>query len=235
MKKKVMVAFNNLQDNTMTDVVFCLLEWQKYYANHPTIEIEIFRCKKWGFEHNFNEFMRYAVENNFDYVFQYDCDMVGDKTVLERLISHDKEAVGCLYYSRKDRRPQYWKATGEKDIDMFWEYSYEQVLEAIDKKTIIPSDVRASGFTLFKVSAIKELEYPYGEMKPNNKVPFSINGFDMDITWKLSRKFGAVWTDPDPELKVYHITNHPIGVLEGINIGIHRKKQDERPDNQRAS
>jgi hypothetical protein len=51
----------------------------------------------------------------------------------------------------------------------------------------------------------------------------------------LSRKFGAVWTDPDPELKVYHITNHPIGVLEGIRVGIQRKKIEyERPDNQRA-
>jgi len=214
-----MVAFNNLQDHTITDVVFCLLDWQRYYASHPDIEIEIFRCRKWGFEHNFNEFMRYGVENGFDYVFQYDCDMVGDKIVIERLVSHDKEAVGCLYYSRTDRRPQYWKAEGKEDIEMFWEYGCDQVIEAIEKKEIIPSDVRASGFTLFKVSALKELSYPYGEMKTNKKLPYSINGFDMDITWKLSRKFGAVWTDPSPDLKVYHITNHPIGVLEGIRVG----------------
>lgn len=208
----------------MTDVVFCLLEWQKYYANHPEIEIEIYRCNKWGFEHNFNEFMRYGIENGFDYVFQWDCDMVGDVKVLERLISHDKECVGCLYYSRKDRRPQFWKAEGEReDIEMFYEYAPEFIEEAIRDKKLIPSEVRASGFTLFKAQAVKELGYPYGIMRKNKKIEYAINGFDMDITWKMSRRFGNVWTDPDPELKVFHITNHRIGVLEGIHISKLRK------------
>lgn len=211
MKSKVLLAFNNLMDFTMTEVSLCLCEWVKYYATHPDIELTVYRANKWGFERNFNEFIRYAVEGGFDYFFQYDADMTGDPRIIERLMLHDKEAVGCLYFSRTgSHAPQLWNVDYTQGKRYYCQFNPETVAYWVKNSILVPSDVRASGFTLFKTDIVKAFGYPYGEHRKNDLDPYAIDGFDMDLTYKISRKYGAVWTDCSLENQVRHWTFAPV-------------------------
>lgn len=215
--KRVLLVFNNLMDFTLTDVTMCLCDWVKYYASHETIQVDLYRANKWGFERNFNEFVRYAIENNYDYFFQYDADMTGHPKIIERLIAHDKECVGCLYLSRKaPHAAQVWNIKEINSARAFQEFHPDKIMRHIKEGLLIKSDVRASGFTLFKTEAIKDFDYPYGESKPNVLDKHSIDGFDMDITKKISDKYGSVWTDCSLENEVCHISN--INIRADINL-----------------
>lgn len=211
---KVLCAVVQLQDATLTDVSFNLIAWASYFANHPTLRVDIKRFNTYPFERNFNDIVRYGIDNDYDYIFQYDADMVGNRTIIEKLISYDKECVGCLFFSRYvPHKTQAWmiKTDLNGEIDHATEYEPYFWKQAILNRELIKTDVRAGGFTLFKVSALKSLTYPYAEFKPNKRKPFHVHGIDLDITWKLTKKFGGVWTDCDRALEVKHLAFQGIG------------------------
>lgn len=209
-KKKILLAFNQLQHYTLTEVSECVMEWMMYYQNHPTLKVDYKRFSFWPFTRNFNEMLRHALEAGYDYVFQYDSDMVGSKTILEVLVSKAREVAGCLYFSRnKPHKPQIWELFERKDADGiygFGELSREFVEGCIEKGLDILTAVRATGFTLIKTEAYKDLKYPYAECEQSFGDPYAVNGFDMIFTRKMSKKYGSVLTVTDPNLEVRHIT-----------------------------
>lgn len=218
--KKVLVAFVQLQDFTLTDVSLNLIQWAQYYKNHPELDVEIRRFRYWGFEHNFNRSMKEAIEEGFDYLFQFDADMIGEPCILERLVAHDKECVGVLFFERGHLHyPRLWNVEQDTDgeIKKFWNVNPVDLIEAINKKELVKSDTRASGFTLFKCEAMKQIDYPFGEIKPNRNLANEINGYDVDVTWKLTKKFGGVWTDPSPDFNVKHITFRYVSEADAYN------------------
>lgn len=210
---RVLIALVQLQDYTLTDVAMNLVDWAAYFNKKNDIEVDIKRFSKYPFERNFNEICRYAIENNYDFLFQYDADMIAKPSILEKLIAHNKECVGALFFSRsKPHKPQLWDVQLGKDneIDYFWQLNPIKLKRAIIAKELVKTDVRGGGFTLFKVSALKSLEYPYAQFKPSKNVPFMVNGIDVDITLKLGQKFGGVFTDCDTSHDVRHITFHQV-------------------------
>lgn len=207
--KKVLCAFIQLQDFTLTDVTMNLIEWAGHFAKLEGLQVDIKRFSQYPFERNFNEICRYAIENEYDYIFQYDADMTGNKGLIEKLVSHDVECVGALFFSRQfPHKPQFWNVERDDsgDIKSFLCAKIESVKEAMRERQLLMSDVRGGGFTLFKVSALKNLSYPYAQFKPNAQNPYWVNGIDVDVTNKLSKLFGGVYTDCDPLLDVKHIT-----------------------------
>lgn len=212
---RVLCALVQLQDNTLTDVAMNLVAWQKHFATRPNgLDIDIVRFSQYPFERNLNEIFRYAIEKEYDYVFQYDADMLGDERIIERLVAHDKEVVGCLFFSRKAPHvPQLWNVVADEqgEIKSYLMCSDPKgIAKGVELKQLVKTDVRAGGFTLTKVSVLKELSYPYAEFKPIKDVPFMVHGIDMDVCWKITKKYGGVWTDFNPENKVRHITFHQV-------------------------
>jgi len=216
---KVLLAFIQLQDFTLTDVSFCLLRWQEYLAkNHPELKVDIVRFNQYPFERNFNEIVRYAINNDYDYLFQYDADMLGHPRIIPQLISHNKECVGAMFYSRNyPHYPQAWAIDryDSGDCKSFYQLKPEYIAECIREGSLIASDVRSGGFTLFKVDALRPLSYPYAQFKPASKA-FHVNGIDMDITAKLSKLYDKVYSDPDPTLQVKHITFKHVDETYGL-------------------
>lgn len=211
MSNKVLCAFIQLQDNTLTDVAMNLISWQKHFNSKPQgLDVDIVRFSDYPFQRNLNEVFRYAINENYDYVFQYDADMLGDARIIERLVAHNKEVVGCLFFSRqKPHLPQLWDVvpTVDGEIDHFMACPDKDFIQdQIKNNGLVRTDVRSGGFTLFKTSALKEFKYPFAEFKPIPNIPYMVHGIDMDICWKITKRFGGVWTDFNPENRVRHIT-----------------------------
>lgn len=211
---RVLCALIQLQDFTLTAVTMNLIKWQRYFATLPHLKVDIERFNQYPFERNFNEIVRYAIDNDYDYLFQYDADMIGNRTIIEKLISHNKECVGCLFFSRlSPHKPQLWNThkLPSGKISFFDELTAPSIKNAVLNRALVKTDTRAGGFTLFKVSALKEFTYPYAEFKANASRPYEVNGIDIDLTYKITQKFGGVYTDCDRGLEVEHIA------LQGVS------------------
>ena len=186
-----------------------LVKWSEYFSKMKDMKVEIRRFSQYPFERNFSEIVRAAIDGGFDYMFQYDADMIGDKKIIEKLVAHDKECVGAAFYSRQaPHKVQMWDVEEDKDgeISYFYQYNREAVKKAIEAGCLVRTDVRGGGFTLFKVSALRKFSYPYARFKYSRLIDGMVHGIDMDITWKITKEYGGVYTDFDQSLDVKHIT-----------------------------
>lgn len=203
---KVLLLFNQGEKTTLTDVAMCLLDWVKYYSTHPTIKLDVVKERLWC-DLKYNLAINAAIACGYDYIFQYDSDMIGDARTIQWLIERDKECVGTLFFNRNyPYEPQMWDVIEKDGEKYFKQFGRDTISNAVQEGQLMATSIRATGFTLFKMSAVKEIGYPFGESTPNQKIKHVINGWDSDFTKKISDRFGAVYTDCDLKYGTKHIS-----------------------------
>jgi len=206
-RPRVLVLFNQRQDNTITEVAINFAEWMAYYEAHESLEVDFKRVGLWS-DQSYNNEIKWAIGADYDYIFQYDCDMTARPQLLGALIKAKKECIGALFFQRDyPHKPQIWQMDLDErgQIDMFYEYTNKQfILDAIRNKDIIQTDARGTGMTLFNVDALNSIGFPYGETVVNKRLITIWNGWDMTLCAKFKIKFGGVWNLCDNQYDVKH-------------------------------
>tara|TARA_Y100000034_G_scaffold48752_1_gene60308 strand:- start:504 stop:1280 length:777 start_codon:yes stop_codon:yes gene_type:complete len=84
-----------------------------------------------------NEIIKYALDNNFDFILMMDSDVIPPKNILKELINCEKDIVSGLYYS--------FKRVGEvmKKLPIAWKNFSEEEFQEISKKYNLPSVVKS--------------------------------------------------------------------------------------------
>lgn len=202
--EKVLILFNQTQLFTYTEVTNCLVRWMQYYGNRVGYK----QVGLWS-DFIYNQEIDRAIVEGYDYIFQFDNDMTAEPELLEDLLKLEAHCAGPLFFSRsKPHVAQVWLAVLDEkgEVDHYNQLQKPLIKLAINLKRTIYTDLRATGMTLFKLESLAQLEKPYGQSKPNKNIPNAWDGWDMDVTWKITKKFGndSVMTLCDPKYNVKH-------------------------------
>lgn len=219
---KVLCAINWNCPMIYTTACFNYFDWYKYYSGHPNIKVDFRRFVEFPYEKSFIPMINIAIEEGFDFIFTADPDMSAEARIIEQFIAHDKCLVGALHYGRKPPHdPQMWdvEMLENGEIDHFWRFSRGAIFNPGHKNRIagtslFKTDIRAGGYNLIKVEAIKQLNPPTPTMYQNYKFKDDYNGWDCDICLRLTKIFGGVYTDLDTSLNVKHVGFNAIGEVE---------------------
>lgn len=84
-----------------------------------------------------NKILEYALENNYDYIFMLDADVIPPRNTIEELLKPDKDINSGLYYN-------YFTTSGElKLLPVVWMPITESEFEEIKKKLRFPESVKS--------------------------------------------------------------------------------------------
>lgn len=197
-----------MQPVTFTAVMENLIEWFTYYKNHPEIELVYRRAGLWS-DMIYNKEIEKATLEGFSHLFQFDCDMTANPKLLEDLLALDTVCAGPLFFSRnKPNEPQCWMIKDiSGSISHYIKFGGVEYFEnAYTNKLVLNTDVRATGLTLFRLKDLHCFGPNYGVNKPNKFIFDAWDGWDVDITWKITKKYGvgSVQTICDLDHKVKH-------------------------------
>ena len=96
-----------------------------------------------------------AIDDNYDYLFFVDSDMIYRTDILDKLYERHKDVIGAIYSMRsgKEHGPAIYSYVKEKDT--FQQYKHWPM-----NKGIIKVDGIGTGLLLIKVSALKKIPAP---------------------------------------------------------------------------
>lgn len=129
-----------------------------------------------------NTIVTYTIENNFDYLFCVDHDIIFESDTLFRLLSHDVEMISGIYRQRL-----------EEHIIELYDCYYENIKKIPDAVF----DVGACGFgcVLIKTSLLKAMNHPYFEYKHSLD---HRNTISEDVYFcKKASKYTTIFADPN--------------------------------------
>ena len=133
---------------------------------------------------NQNNIIDFAVENNYDYIFLIETDMIFEPETLNKLLADDKDIICANYNFRSE--PRCSMVFNEK----LEHFSYKELPKETFKCGAIPT-----GLTLIKTSVFSKIKKPYffyeynedGQMKTSQDVYFSL---------KVKEAGLSVWCNP---------------------------------------
>lgn len=141
-----------------------------------------------------NNIVDAAIANDMDYILMLDDDMIVPHNLIQKLIEHDKDVVGALYYQRGGmyhpvimRRKSHEKGLHTAD---FIDQSDPIVNE---NKGLHQVDVIGGGCMLFKTDVFRSILQPYFETE-------RILGTDISICGRLQDAGHEIWVDTNIEL-----------------------------------
>ncbi len=143
---------------------------------------------------NRNRLSQKAINLGCDYLFFIDADMVFPPDILERLISANKEIVGCNYVTRVD------------DI-RFTATGLDGNQHIIDDNCTGLSEVAyiATGLLLIKTEVFNKLQQPYFYFAPNADNPSDLIGEDYYFSHCAGEAGYKIYVDNDLSKEVGHI------------------------------
>ncbi len=161
-----------------------------------------------------NKIVDAAIASGASHLLFVDSDVQFDSTAIPKLLKHDKDIVGGLYYRRQPPHyPTINQVEGEKLI----------VPGSFPKDKLFEVFAIATGFMLIKISAIKKIEPPwfyYGNFHGKAM------GEDVYFCWKAQKKGIKVWCDPT--IHIGHVGEY---VFDGKDYDayqdVHQKKDHE--------
>jgi len=134
-----------------------------------------------------NKIVENAIDNKATHVMFIDSDMQFGMDSIARLLAHDVDIVGGLYYRRQaPHLPTISQLVDEKIV----------VPNKFPKDKLFKVWAIATGFLLVKTEVFKSLTPPYfffGNYKTN------VMGEDTYFCWKANKKFD-IWCDPTIDL-----------------------------------
>ena len=106
--------------------------------------------------HSRNLLRRYCLENDYDYLLSLEQDVVPPKNVIERLMKHDKEIVGGLYYylgdDKKTLLPMIW-------VHHEGEYARRLTFKEVQGEELIEAITCGLGCVLIKRNALDRIRF----------------------------------------------------------------------------
>jgi GT2 family glycosyltransferase len=85
-----------------------------------------------------NIIINYAIENNYDYLFSMDPDVIAPKNIIEELLSCNKDIISGVYYN-------YVESSGQtKFLPVAFQFISPEEFEIIKKTTQFPPSVKSS-------------------------------------------------------------------------------------------
>jgi len=183
-KYKILIALIDNRYELLKPFVASLIGLYKYTSQYHNVDIL-------NVDGNFidqmrNEAAKKAIEGKYDYVYMVDTDQIYPKESIIRLLKHNKDIVGGLYYKRKSpHHPVHFKKVKMRllqgdNIEHFPEGKLKQI--------------EASGFggVLVKTKVFKDLKEPYFKVRTNKN---NVVGEDIDFCFKIKNKH-KFWIDP---------------------------------------
>ncbi len=142
------------QSSFMGMVFRCGRDLPQYdFAVRIDVKKEQFRAR--------NSLVDTAIAMDATYLLMLDDDMVMEPDLVERLIAHDKDLVGCLYWQRGGAyHPVVMRAMTLDNGDFHAEF-YRAADEIILQPGLYPVDIIGGGCMLFKVDVFRKLTPPY--------------------------------------------------------------------------
>lgn len=159
-----------------------MINYSKNLDLFITIPTEGYNCAE-----NRNHSVAKAIKNGCTYILFTDDDMTYPEDTLERLLSHDKDAIGVLYSVR--RRPPAIVIEYAKD------YGVSNDDEARRAMNIFRCNAIGTGFFLVKTDVFKKIQSPFFGYKwyDNGMVKMSTDWFFCE---KLREAGIEIWADP---------------------------------------
>lgn len=119
-------------------------------------EYELYVPKGYSVDMSRNIASRYAVDNNFDYIFWVDTDMILPEDALTKMFSHGKDFVSGVYSYKFIGNKN---AVAKRLIDGVYEdISIKEIQES---KGIVEVDGVGFGCVLMKVDMLKKIDFPW--------------------------------------------------------------------------
>jgi len=142
-----------------------------------------------------NAIVNDAIAGGFDYLLMLDDDMVVPHDLPLRLLAHDKDVVGALYYQRGGMFKPVIMSEGKPDsygeINFaFWSHYDERLTQ---NRGLYQTDVIGGGCMLFKTEVFKKIPAPYFQWEEQL-------GTDIAICTKLRQAGYEIWVDTSIEL-----------------------------------
>lgn len=140
-----------------------------------------------------NHLVRQALDNECDWLLMLDDDMSVPPNLLSRLIAHDKDVVGALYYQRGGAFHPVIMRRHENEIGEFRGEFYSPLDPVIKNPGLHEVDIIGGGCMLFKVNVFKKLTEPYFWWE-------ATSGTDIAICSNLKKAGVSIWIDTTIEL-----------------------------------
>lgn len=143
-----------------------------------------------------NLICNFAIENNFDYVFFVDSDIILPQNALTKLLSLNADVAAGVYIQRKPGQiiPEIYERIGSSVVNM----NYQSLVG----NKIFPIAGCGFGCTLVNIETIKKIGYPQFEYHPAIRIEDTISE-DLDFCWKAERLGSKMLVDTS--VKCEHI------------------------------
>ncbi len=156
--KKIMVAVINNQSTLPSIFVKSLIQMFNYTLHfYPLTELRFVKTAEVSNMRNLA--VKTAIENNFDYLIQLDCDHQIQENTIVKLMKHDKDFVTV---PTKQRVTPFTPTQFKKFMNPIKQKG--NYIFADSKPELVECEVSGPVCMLMKVEALKQLKYPYYEM-----------------------------------------------------------------------
>ena len=140
-----------------------------------------------------NHLVRMAIDNGCTWLLMLDDDMIVPANLLERLMAHDKDVVGALYYQRGGAYHPVIMRRHENEMGEFRGEFYSPVDPVIKQPGLHEVDIIGGGCMLFKVEVFDKIQEPYFWWE-------ATSGTDIQICSNLKKAGVEIWIDTSIEL-----------------------------------
>lgn len=148
-----------------------------------------------------NHLVRMAIDNNCDYLLMLDDDMVVPSDLIKRLMAHDVEVCGALYYQRGGAFHPVIMKRHETELGEFRGEFYSPIDPIIRDPGLHEVDIIGGGCMLFKVEVFNRLTEPYFWWE-------ATSGTDIAICSNLRAAGAKVYIDTS--IEIGHLGNKQI-------------------------
>ena len=140
-----------------------------------------------------NNLVNMAIANSCDYLLMLDDDMLVPTDLLQRLLTHDKDVTGALYWQRGGAYHPVLIHLDEKPDGEFGMRFYSPFDEVFFKRGLYQVDAIGGGCMLFKTEVFNKLTPPYFWWE-------ATEGTDIGICRRLGEAGVEIWCDTSIEL-----------------------------------
>lgn len=166
-----------------------------------------------------------ALENNCDYLYMVDDDMICPDDLFQKLYRHDKDIVAALAFTRNyPHKPVMYSSIEGYDAVARKEYFKNTVIQKYPKNQLVEVDAVGFGAVLIKTWVFKKLQEKFGEV--GNKWFMSTCGTGEDIYFCYQAKKVGARVFMDTSVPIGHL-GPPINVTEEY---VEKMRERELPD-----
>lgn len=180
----------------------CFVSLIAYLARDPKYIIATKFTTSAYLDCNRNELAKQAIEGKSDYLLMMDSDMTYPDTVLDTLISRDKDVIGVVYYSlRWDKE----RKKAERVGPILYDYHPQKKLWAewpkCDKKEPFRICAIGTGIMLIKTKVFEKVEEPwFSFFTAKYRENVGIMGEDIAFCLKCMAAGVEIWADPTMDI-----------------------------------